>query len=182
MRAPEEELLSELDAHDALVTRCARGELTWEEFERAYDSFYPRYPLDGHESDADELRLFEKYASRIALHHELWEQVLTKVTADEHLREPSAANAGFIGTAEAVRRMRTSTRSTSAMNSNPRPSRCDSYQPADSSNSVCATASTRKYFTACANGQHRRRRERERPILRANSSDSCRSAHRRRAA
>ena len=105
MRAPEEELLSELDAHDALVTQCARGELTWEEFERAYDSFYARYPLDGHESDADALRLFEKYASRIALHHDVWEQVLTKVTSDEQLREPSVANADFIGTAEAVRRI-----------------------------------------------------------------------------
>jgi hypothetical protein len=105
MRPPEEELLSDLDAHDALIAQCARGELSWEEFERAYDSFYPRYPLDGHESDAEELRLFEKYASRIALHQEVWEQVLTKVTADEQLNEQTAADAGFIGTAEAVRRI-----------------------------------------------------------------------------
>lgn len=59
MRPPEEELLSDLDAHDALVGQCARRELTWEEFEQAYDSLYPRYPLDGHESDAAELLLFE---------------------------------------------------------------------------------------------------------------------------
>jgi len=41
-------LLNDLDAHDALVMRCARGQLTWAQFERAYDNFYPRYPLDGH--------------------------------------------------------------------------------------------------------------------------------------
>jgi hypothetical protein len=31
--------------------------------------------------------------------------VLTKVTADEQLNEQTAANAGFIGTAEAIRRI-----------------------------------------------------------------------------
>src|SRR5690606_10181640 len=73
-RPVEAELLRVLDLHDQLVASCARGELSWDEFDRAYDSFYPRYPLDGHESDAEELVLFEKYASRIALHREIWEQ------------------------------------------------------------------------------------------------------------
>jgi hypothetical protein len=49
-RPSEEELLDDLDAHDALVMRCAHGELSWEQFQHAYDKFYPRYPLDGHES------------------------------------------------------------------------------------------------------------------------------------
>lgn len=54
-RPAEDELLRDLDLHDQLVARCARGELSWAEFERAYDNLYPRYPLDGHESDAQEL-------------------------------------------------------------------------------------------------------------------------------
>ena len=105
-RPPEEELLNDLDAHDALVTRCARGELSWEEFERGYDNFYPRYPLDGHESDVQEVLLFEKHSARIALHREIWELILTKITGDEHLGKQPAADAGFIGTAEAVRRIK----------------------------------------------------------------------------
>lgn len=105
-RPLEEELLNDLDAHDALVTHCARGELSWAEFDRAYDNFYPRYPLDRHESDAQELLLFAKHAARIALHREVWERVLTKVTGDEHLSEQATVNAGFIGSAEAVRRIK----------------------------------------------------------------------------
>jgi hypothetical protein len=105
MSMAENELLRELDAHDALVEKCARGELSWSEFEAGYDSFYPRYPLDGHESDADELALFEKHAVRIALHREIWEQVLTKVTGDEHARQQATIDAGFIGAHEAVRRI-----------------------------------------------------------------------------
>lgn len=105
MSTAEDELIRELDAHDALVGQCARGELTWSEFETAYDSFYPRYPLDGHEADTDELSLFEKHAVRIALHQEIWERVLTKVTGDEHLRQQATIDAGFIGSHEAVRRI-----------------------------------------------------------------------------
>jgi hypothetical protein len=104
-RSPEEELLNDLDAHDDLVIRCARGELSWEEFDRAYDSFYPRYPLDGHESDAQERLLLEKHGTRVALHREIWEHVLTKVTGDEHLSQQAVADAGFIGADEAVRRI-----------------------------------------------------------------------------
>lgn len=105
-RPDETELLNDLDAHDALVTQCAHGELSWAEFERTYDDLYPRYPLDGHESDAQELRLFEKHAARIALHRDVWEQVLTKITGDEHLGEQATVDAGFIGSAEAVRRIK----------------------------------------------------------------------------
>lgn len=105
-RASEDELLRDLDLHDQLVVMCARAELSWAEFERAYNNLYPRYPLDGHESDAQELLLFEKHAARIALHREVWEQVLTKVTGDEHLGDQATVDAGFIGSAEAVRRIR----------------------------------------------------------------------------
>jgi hypothetical protein len=80
------------------------GDLAWEDFERAYD-FYAQHALDGHESDPQELRLFEKHAARIALHHEIWEHVLTKVTDDAHLSQRATVAAGFIGSEEAVRRI-----------------------------------------------------------------------------
>jgi hypothetical protein len=100
------ELLRELDAHDELVAKCARGDLSYSEFERAYDNFYPRYPLDGHESDAEELQVLEELASRIALHREIWEDVLTKVTAEQFLEQPVTVPAGFISEQEALRRIR----------------------------------------------------------------------------
>jgi hypothetical protein len=105
MSPQEEALLRNLDLHDELVRRCARGELDYSAFSDAYDAFYPRYPLDGHESNAEELRLLAKYEQRVALHREIWEGVLTKVTADEYLDDPKNS-AGFIGSDEAVRRIR----------------------------------------------------------------------------
>ena len=102
----EEKLLHELDAHDELVAKCARGDLSYSEFEKIYDNFYPRYPLDGHESDAEELRLLEKLAARVTLHREIWEEVLTKATADQFLDQQATVAAGFIGSKEAARRIR----------------------------------------------------------------------------
>jgi hypothetical protein len=98
----EAELLQALDEHDALVEKCARGELTWAEFEAAYDNFYVREPLDGHESDAEGRALLQRYDARVTLHRDIWEQVLTKVTA----RDEWASAGGRIGQDEAMRRVR----------------------------------------------------------------------------
>lgn len=106
VRPEDEELVRELDVHDELVARCARGDLSYSEFEKTYDNFYPRYPLDGHESDAEERQLLEKLAARVALHREIWEDVLTRVTEDRFLEQPATVAAGFIGTKEAVQRIR----------------------------------------------------------------------------
>jgi hypothetical protein len=102
----EEALLRALDAHDELVAKCARGDLSYSDFAKAYDNFYPRYPLDGHESDAKELHLLEKLSSRVALHRAIWEEVLTKVTSDQFLNQPTTVADGFIGPEEAVARIR----------------------------------------------------------------------------
>jgi hypothetical protein len=75
----EADLLATLDAHDELVRRCAHGDLGFWDFEAQYNSLYARYPLDGHEGGAEGLLLLAKHASRVALHRELWELVLTKV-------------------------------------------------------------------------------------------------------
>ena len=101
MTPVEEELLRELDAHDALIGQLVRGQLAWEEFDRAYDNFYPRYPLDGHESDAAELLLFEKYERRIALQRKIWD-VFTKIKSEQYLARYPQGDAGFVGIAEAM--------------------------------------------------------------------------------
>jgi hypothetical protein len=106
MRSSDEDLVRALDTHDELVARCARGELSYSEFEKAYDNFYPRYPLDGRDSDAEEHALLESLAPRVALHREIWETVLTKATEGQFLVQPSTVAAGFIGAEEAVRRIR----------------------------------------------------------------------------
>jgi len=98
----ESQLLEALVAHEALVERCARGELTFAEFAAAYDNFYVREPLDGHESDAEGRALLQRYEARVAFHRDIWEQVLTKVTAGDAW--PNAA--GRIGHDEAMRRIR----------------------------------------------------------------------------
>jgi hypothetical protein len=105
MSTKEAELLRDLDLHDDLVRKCACDELSFPAFEKAYDAFYPRYALDGHESDAEERRLLEKYESRVALHRAIWDDVLTQVTADEYLAETKRAG-GFIGSVEAQQRIR----------------------------------------------------------------------------
>lgn len=47
----ESELVDALDAHDELMRRCAMREMTSEQFARAYDDFFPRWTLDGHEKN-----------------------------------------------------------------------------------------------------------------------------------
>lgn len=103
----EAQLLAALDAHDALVRRCAQGELPFRDFEAAYDAFYVRHPLDGHEGGATFQALLARHESRVALHRALWEHVLTRVVSrsQEHwVGRPEAV--GFIGEDEALVRVR----------------------------------------------------------------------------
>ena len=98
----EEDLLAALDKHDDLVFACASGAIPFEQFERAYDSFYWRCALDGHESDEEERALFARHASRISFHAELCETVLSRLTTDEYAAVPECAAKGFIGRGDAV--------------------------------------------------------------------------------
>lgn len=98
----ESELVETLDTHDALVVACIRGELDWPRFEAAYHSFYVHHALDGHEADAVERALLAAYADRIALHRQIWSDVISRVTTDEHARN----HAGYLSTVQAVQRIR----------------------------------------------------------------------------
>jgi len=101
----ESELIRALDEHDALVRRCASGEIDFWDFEARYDAFYPRYPLDGDASGAAGLAVLAKHERRVAVHREIWEQVITKVTSDEFAQMRNAKSRGFISAREAKERL-----------------------------------------------------------------------------
>jgi hypothetical protein len=100
----ESDLVRSLDEHDALIARCAQGELPFTEFVKQYDSFYPRYALDGHEASPAELEILHRHARRVALHREVWEEVLTRMVRDEFIQDDRAPSA-FITPREAVHRL-----------------------------------------------------------------------------
>ena len=101
----EQELLAALDAHDALVVRCARDEMDYAEFEKVYDNFFQRWALDGHESSLDEKEVLRRHANRIHVHRRVWEEVICHSTSDDLAYNLSAQQSGFIGSAEAQRRL-----------------------------------------------------------------------------
>ncbi len=80
------ELEAALTEHDALVVRCVRGEITFDAFLRAYEGFYQRWALDGHEGDA---ALFARFEPRL--------------TTADHGRQHG--HLGFLGPEEAMRRL-----------------------------------------------------------------------------
>jgi hypothetical protein len=73
----------------------ARG-MTERELVKALDA------LDGHESDAEGRGLLAQHNRRIEVHRRIWDEVLTRRTLEEHV----AAYPSFIGTDEALRRLR----------------------------------------------------------------------------
>ena len=105
MFANERDLTTTLDRFDDFVRACARGEISYSKFDRLYDTFYCAYALDGHESDAAEQELLARYEARIALHRDVWEEVLTRVCSDEDAPMPGYLAAGRFGSAEAVARL-----------------------------------------------------------------------------
>jgi hypothetical protein len=97
-----EDLKMALDEHDVLLAKCARGELGVREFFAVYDSFYQRWALDGHEGDATVLA---RFAERIAVHREVWDQVECHITNEDHASNPAHTARGFIGEKEALKRL-----------------------------------------------------------------------------
>jgi hypothetical protein len=101
----EIELLAALDRYDALVARCARGEISLEEFVLAYDNFFARWALDGHESGPADIQVLQRHSGRIRLHREVWEEVLCRLTTEELARAPASRAAGFMGPQAAFERL-----------------------------------------------------------------------------
>ncbi len=103
----ESDLLELIAAHDRLVVQCASGALGFDTFMQKYDTFPMRCALDGHESDEEERQLLARHATRCTPHLRIWNEILTRVCAEEHAQKPEYARAGWLGRAEATKILRT---------------------------------------------------------------------------
>ena len=104
--ASESDLLDALAKHDELVRRCVTGELELREFARAYDDFWWRYALDGHESDSMERGMLERHRLRLTLHQRISEEVLAALCEEGKAATEEYRRAGRIGSVEALARLR----------------------------------------------------------------------------
>ena len=100
----ERTLVLELNKHDEMLVDCVRGQLGVEDFFAAYDAFYPRLPLDGHE-DTLSPDLILRYSERIRVHERVWLEVESKRTSEEHAAVDEYREHGFIGADEARSRL-----------------------------------------------------------------------------
>jgi hypothetical protein len=101
----ENELLSTLDKYDQLVRDVVSGRLSFSRFLTEYDNFYMYYALDGHESDPEEQALLSFHEGRIAVHREIWENVLSGLAADEDAAKEEYRKARRFGSQEAIDRL-----------------------------------------------------------------------------
>jgi hypothetical protein len=98
--ATEEDLSATLDFAEELIRDCVNGQITFNAFLIKYDSFYMRFALDGHESDANERALFGKYSPRIAFHKAIWDEIESKITANEVVLQSKRNASKFISRKE----------------------------------------------------------------------------------
>lgn len=94
-----------LDDADRVVRAFASGEMTWPEFLKTYDPIYVSFPFDGHEPACSKEQLLA-WESRIALHRDLWEQVITRGTSDALMHASAVAAKSFLGSVEALELVR----------------------------------------------------------------------------
>src|SRR5690349_6558281 len=95
--ASETDLIQKLNEHDALVRGCVAGQLSFDEFCKRYNDFYPFYALDGHESDEEERALLEKYEARIEPHRVIAEDILGRLCSEADAQRDIYRQAGRFG-------------------------------------------------------------------------------------
>jgi hypothetical protein len=79
------ELLSRLNR---LVSQCADGSISFEQFAEEYGYPIGEYALDGHEASADELKLLAEWSAKIAPHIAITDQILNKLCAATDASNP----------------------------------------------------------------------------------------------
>ncbi|MET1078926.1 MAG: hypothetical protein ABWY06_13010 [Pseudomonas sp.] len=99
----ESSLLDAIAAHDELVRRCVRGDISFDDFCREYNDFYAYYALDGHESDDEERELLLKHDAIIEPHRVIAYDILGRVCSDEDAQLEPYKQAGRFGSIEALR-------------------------------------------------------------------------------
>ena len=93
----ESELIKTLKLYDELILQCSEGKISFSDFLVKYDSFYPRFALDGHESDEEELLLLKKYKNKIEPHKIIIEDVLGRLCSDDDAKKEIYIKAGRYG-------------------------------------------------------------------------------------
>ena len=89
----EIDLTKQLENHFQIVNDFANGELSYEEFENKYNSFYYYYALDGHESDEEEKILLKIYSDKIEFFEKV-SPILFGICSDEDSVKEIYINAG----------------------------------------------------------------------------------------
>ena len=75
----KDELIEALAKATSLEVRAEGGEITFDDFLRAYKNFYSHYALDGHEAGSDDRRILNELDWAIELHRKVQEEVLNHV-------------------------------------------------------------------------------------------------------
>ena len=101
----EQNLLETLDRHDALLTQCSQGEITFERFLVLYDNFPWKYALDGHESDQEERDLLLRHSRRVKIHLDLASDILSRLCSEEDQDKIAYIEAGRFGSKGAMPRI-----------------------------------------------------------------------------
>jgi hypothetical protein len=92
----ESELITLLDAHDALVTACVEARLTLGEFLAAYDDFPAAYEFDGAAGSAEKRDILRIVRKRIAFHSKVRGVLSGLRSGDEHATVMSSEAGRFL--------------------------------------------------------------------------------------
>jgi hypothetical protein len=104
---PEVVFVYELAVHEAWVRLGGAGNVDFAAFVAAYDDFYDRFALDGHEPDGLDQALLRDHAATIDIHRRIRDEVLYLVCRAEDAEREAFRAAGRIGPDQAVRRLAT---------------------------------------------------------------------------
>jgi len=99
------ELAKELAHFTSLVLSVRDGDHSLREFIDAYDNFYYRYALDGHEDDTEGLQALEDEQEAIEFHRRVQTEALNPLYLAGDLDKASLERAGRIDGEEAKRRL-----------------------------------------------------------------------------
>jgi hypothetical protein len=99
-----DELVEALTKATSLVLSAGKSEISFDRFLDAYDNFYYRYALDGHEAEP-ELRLLSEFQWAIAFHRQVQEDVLGHVYLHDDPHREHLKRIGRIDPEEARARL-----------------------------------------------------------------------------
>jgi len=86
---------------NALVEKCASGEIKFDQFIKEYGYPIGEYALDGHESNEEGRRLIKAQESKLRPHILITERILNYLCSEEQAKDPAYIKALRIGPEQA---------------------------------------------------------------------------------